>query len=173
MNRLALPRASLLLATLMLASGAAAAATPQVPVTPMTPDIVASYDAVRPSADFIKRVEMVPMRDGVKLYTVIFMKKGVKNAPILLSRTPYDAKHSTERVAGQTLTEVLPAMDAPFVDDGYIRVYQDIRGLHHSEGQWVMNRPLAGPLAGFSVGSLTASILGWAACQTPGRPDSA
>ncbi|WP_028080616.1 CocE/NonD family hydrolase [Solimonas soli] len=115
-------------------------------VTPMTPDVVESYDAVRPSADFIKRVEMVPMRDGVKLYTVIFMKKGVKNAPILLSRTPYDAKGSTARAASQKLVNVLPAMDAPFVDDGYIRVYQDIRGLRHSEGQWIMNRPLAGPL---------------------------
>jgi hypothetical protein len=35
-------------------------------------------------------------------------------------------------------------MDAEFVEDGYIRVYQDIRGLHRSEGAWVMNRPLAG-----------------------------
>lgn len=112
----------------------------------MTPDIAPAYDTLRPQADFIKRVEMIPMRDGVKLYTVIFMKKGVKNQPILLSRTPYDAKGSTERTASQTLTEVLPAMDAVFVDDGYIRVYQDIRGLHGSEGEFVMNRPLAGPL---------------------------
>ena len=37
-------------------------------------------------------------------------------------------------------------MDAEFVEDGYIRVYQDIRGLHRSEGAWVLNRPLAGPV---------------------------
>ena len=37
-------------------------------------------------------------------------------------------------------------MDEEFVEDGYIRVYQDIRGLHRSEGEYVMNRPLAGPL---------------------------
>ena len=65
------------------------------PVTPMTPDVVASYDPVLPQADFVKRVAMVPMRDGTKLYTVMFMKKGTTNGPILLSRTPYDAKGST------------------------------------------------------------------------------
>jgi putative CocE/NonD family hydrolase len=140
-------KASALLYAAVLAPFAATAApdTTRV-VTPMTPDVLDAYDVVRPSADFTKRVEMLPMRDGIKLYTVIFIRKGAKNAPILLSRTPYDAKDSTERNASQTLSEVLPAMDAPFVEDGYIRVYQDIRGLHHSEGQWIMNRPLAGPL---------------------------
>jgi hypothetical protein len=116
------------------------------PVIPMTPDVVASYDEVRPDADFIKRVVMVPMRDGVKLYTVIVMKKGTTSAPILLSRTPYDAKDSTSRSASQKITEILPAMDAEFVEDNYIRVYQDIRGMHHSEGQFVMTRPIVGPL---------------------------
>ncbi|MGH8445043.1 MAG: CocE/NonD family hydrolase [Solimonas sp.] len=139
-------RSALLCAGLLAPLLAFAAPTPPAGVTPMTPDIIDSYDKVRPAADFIKRVEMVPMRDGVKLYTIIFMKKGAKNAPILLSRTPYDAKGSTTRVAGQDLTEVLPAVDDIFVDDGYIRVYQDIRGLHHSEGQWIMNRPIVGPL---------------------------
>ncbi len=116
------------------------------PVTPMTVDTVASYDKIRPEADFTKKVVMIPMRDGVKLYTVIVMKKGATNAPILLSRTPYDAKAATARTAGQTITEILPAADAEFVQDNYIRVYQDIRGLHHSEGEFVMNRPIIGPL---------------------------
>jgi putative CocE/NonD family hydrolase len=89
---------------------------------------------------------MIPMRDGLKLYTVIFMKKGTRNAPILLSRTPYDVKESTARSQSQSLTEVLPAMDAEFVNDNYIRVYQDIRGLHNSEGEFVMTRPIIGPL---------------------------
>lgn len=115
-------------------------------VTPMTPDDVKSYDTIRPNADYTKRVVMIPMRDKVKLYTVILMKKGTSNAPILLSRTPYDAKDSTERTKSQTITEVLPAMDAEFVLDNYIRVYQDIRGLHRSEGSFVMTRPIVGPL---------------------------
>ncbi len=128
---------------------AIAAAPPKTaidPVTPMTPDVVASYEPVLPEADYVKRVAMIPMRDGVKLYTVIIMKKGTSDAPILLSRTPYDAKASSWRVPSQRIHDILPVMDWDFVDDNYIRVYQDIRGLHHSEGQFVMNRPIVGPL---------------------------
>ncbi len=124
----------------------AIAAAPPATVTPMTPDVVAKYDPVLPEADYIKRVAMVPMRDGTKLYTVIIMRKGTANAPILLSRTPYDAKGSTNRVPSQRIHDILPVMDWDFVDDNYIRVYQDIRGLHNSEGEFVMNRPIVGPL---------------------------
>ena len=81
-----------------------------------------------------RRDVMIPMRDGTKLYTVIVMKKGTTNGPILLSRTPYDAHGDTHRNASQRIVDILPAMDAEFVDDGYIRVYQDIRGMHRSEG---------------------------------------
>jgi hypothetical protein len=140
----------------ILAAGAAlalvVAATRAAPppavteVTPMTPDAVESYDEIRPQADYVKRVVMIPMRDKVKLYTVIVMKKGTSKGPILLSRTPYDAKESTERTKSQSITEILPAMDAEFVEDGYIRVYQDIRGEHNSEGEFIMTRPIVGPL---------------------------
>ena len=123
----------------------AAAPAPQR-VTPMTPDVNASYNQVLPQADFVKRVAMVPMRDGTKLYTVIFMKKGTVGGPILLSRTPYDAKGSTQRTASESVVDVLPIMYKEFVDDGYIIVQQDIRGLHNSEGTFVMNRPIVGPL---------------------------
>src|SRR5512138_2461056 len=115
-------------------------------VTPMTPDVVDKYEQTLPVADFIRRETMVPMRDGTKLYTVVVMKKGTDKGPILLSRTPYDAHHETHRVASQRIVDILEVMDAEFVEDGYIRVYQDIRGLHRSEGAYVMNRPLAGPL---------------------------
>ena len=86
MNQLFLRAAASLLAL------AAIAAAPPAPVTPMTPDVVASYNSVLPEADYIKRTAMVPMRDGIKLYTVIVMKKGTAGGPILLSRTPYDAQ---------------------------------------------------------------------------------
>src|SRR5205807_9052119 len=78
---------------------AIAAAPP--PVTPMTPDVVASYNPSLPEANYVKRVAMVPMRVGTKLYTVIVMKKGTSGGPILLSRTPYDAKGSTDRTPSQ------------------------------------------------------------------------
>lgn len=113
---------------------------------PMANELVPSYDWVRPQADFIRREVMVPMRDGTKLYTVIVMRKGTSGAPILLSRTPYDASGSTSRNRSQKIEEILPVMDAPFVNDGYIRVYQDVRGLQKSEGEYVMNRPVRGPL---------------------------
>jgi uncharacterized protein len=136
------------LLVLLLSASVSPAIGQQTPeqLTPMTPDTVAAYQEIRPEADFIKRVVSIPMRDGVKLYTVIVMKKGTANAPILLSRTPYDAKADTARTRSQSITEILPVMDAEFVTDNYIRVYQDIRGMHHSEGVYVMNRPLIGPL---------------------------
>ena len=123
----------------------AALAQDAMRVTPMTPDIIDSYEQTLPSADFIRREAMVPMRDGTKLYTVIVMKKGTTNGPILLSRTPYDAHASTHRVASQRIVDILEAMDAEFVEDGYIRVYQDIRGLHPSEGEYIVTRPDRGP----------------------------
>jgi uncharacterized protein len=131
-----------------LLAAAVSAATPQGPsqVAPLKPDTVESYEEIRPQADYVKRVVMIPMRDGVKLYTVIVMKKGTAKSPILLSRTPYDAKDDTSRTKSQSITEILPAMDAEFVEDGYIRVYQDIRGMHNSEGQFTMTRPIRGPL---------------------------
>ena len=140
MNRLSLRAAASLLPLLALA------AAPPPPVTPMTPDVVASYDPVLPEADYLKRIAMVPMRDGTKLYTVIVMKKGTRSGPILLSRTPYDAKGSADRSASQSVADILPIMYKEFVEDGYIIVHQDIRGLHNSEGQFVMNRPIVGPL---------------------------
>src|SRR3954466_7946569 len=125
---------------------AAIAAAPPARVTPMTPDVVAKYEPILPEADYTKRVVMVPMRDGTKLYTVIVMKKGASGGPILLSRTPYDAKGSADRTASQSVVDILPVMYKEFVEDGYIIVHQDIRGLHNSDGQFVMNRPIVGPL---------------------------
>lgn len=118
----------------------------QAPVDPMANDKVGSYDWVRPQADFVRREVMVPMRDGQKLFTVIVFRKGTRDAPILLSRTPYDAAGTTSRSRSQKIEEILPVADAEFVNDGYIRVYQDIRGMDRSEGEYVMARPLRGAL---------------------------
>ncbi|MEN9932646.1 MAG: hypothetical protein RIS17_1219, partial [Pseudomonadota bacterium] len=125
---------------LLLATSAAA----QTPT--MAPDIGAPFNAVTPAADYVRREVMIPMRDGVKLYTVIVMKKGTKDGPILMTRTVYNASRNTSRNASQSITEILPISDAEFVTDGYIRVYQDVRGRNKSEGDYVMTRPLRGPL---------------------------
>ncbi|KMS59885.1 glutaryl-7-ACA acylase [Novosphingobium barchaimii LL02] len=137
------------LALTSLASAIAAplaAAQGQAPTDTMMNEQVKSYDWVRPQADYVRRVVMVPMRDGTKLYTVIVFRKGTTEGPILLSRTPYNADKSTSRNRSQKIEEILPVSDAEFVNDGYIRVYQDVRGLDGSEGDYVMNRPLRGPL---------------------------
>lgn len=126
-------------------AGAIPASAQDAPLTPMTPDMYPAYKKVEQAKDYVRRVEMVPMRDGTKLYTVIVFRKGTKNGPILLSRTPYNAGKATMRIPGTRIVDILPLMDAEFVNDGYIRVYQDIRGRDGSEGAYVMNRPIRGP----------------------------
>jgi putative CocE/NonD family hydrolase len=113
---------------------------------PLTPDIPAKYEAPTAGQDYVKRVVMIPMRDGVKLYTVIVVPRGAKNAPMLLTRTPYDAAHRAERSESSHMLAMLPQGDEVFVMDGYIRVFQDVRGKYGSEGDYVMTRPLIGPL---------------------------
>jgi hypothetical protein len=91
---------------------------------------------------------MIPMRDGVKLKTVILVPKGAKNAPILITRTPYSAKDLTSHAASSHLGPILEGYDNAtdvIVEGGYIRVIQDVRGKYDSEGDFVMNRPLHGP----------------------------
>jgi len=99
--------------------------------------------------DHVRRDVMVPMRDGVKLHTVVLVPKGAKGAPILLTRTPYDATKFTSHHDSAHLGLVLDGYDNAadvIVEGGYIRVVQDVRGKHGSEGDYVMNRPLRGPL---------------------------
>jgi len=99
--------------------------------------------------DYTRRVVMIPMRDGVKLHTVILVPKGANHAPILLTRTPYDADALTSHNASSHLGPELWGYDNAtevIVKGGYIRVVQDVRGKYNSEGDYVMNRPLHGPL---------------------------
>jgi len=98
---------------------------------------------------YVRRIEMIPMRDGVKLYTVILVPKDAHDAPILLTRTPYSAEKLTTRAHSSDLGRTLYGYDNAtdvIVEGGYIRVVQDVRGKYHSEGDYVMNRPLRGPL---------------------------
>ena len=94
--------------------------------------------------DFVKREEMIPMRDGVKLKTFILVPKGAKDAPIILVRTPYNASNRVARFQSPHLAAVVPQMLDTAVAAGYIIVYQDVRGKYGSEGDYVMTRPLRG-----------------------------
>ena len=108
----------------------------------------AKFTPVTDSFDHIRRDLMIPMRDGVKLHTVILVPKGAKGAPILLTRTPYDATALTTHAESGHLGPILQGYDNAtdvIVEGGYIRAVQDVRGKYGSEGDYVMNRPLSGP----------------------------
>jgi putative CocE/NonD family hydrolase len=144
------PLSAFVFAALTLVVAPARAQTP-----PLTPDIPEKYEEATAAHDFVKREAMVPMRDGVKLHTVIVVRKGVRNAPILLTRTPYNASKRAERTRSTSMLASLPQGDELFVADGYIRVFQDVRGKYGSEGEYVMTRPLRGPLNASAVDHAT------------------
>jgi len=109
-------------------------------------DIPKTFKVPQDSYDYVKREVMIPMRDGVKLFTSVVVPKGAKNAPILLTRTPYNATGRTERFHSGRMLATLPQGDDVFVTDGYIRVFQDVRGKYKSEGDYWMTKPVRGPL---------------------------
>ena len=118
-------------------------------------DIPAQFTAPKTDYDYVKRVEMVPMRDGVKLYTVIVIPKGAAHAPILLTRTPYNAAGRTARNDSPYMLDTLPQGDEFFVKAGYIRVFQDVRGKYGSEGPYLMTPPPIGPLNSSGIDDTT------------------
>src|SRR6266436_4819651 len=139
-------RRSLLAATLLCVLFSLAFA--QTPAT-LPSESPATFVPTNSGFDYDRREVMIPMRDGVKLHTVILIPKGAKNEPILLTRTPYNASDLTTRSNSSHLGPSLYGYDNAtdvIVEGGYIRVIQDVRGKYGSEGEYVMNRPVRGPL---------------------------
>ena len=115
------------------------------------PAPVAAFPAADPAAEaranyirshYDKREVQVPMRDGVKLFTVVYTPKDASPThryPILMQRTPYSAgpygADAFKKSLGQT---------ADYEKDGFIFVFQDVRGKYMSEGEYVNMRPVAG-----------------------------
>src|SRR5713101_9116253 len=101
--------------------------------TGLPSEMPARIEPVTSSFDYVRRVVMIPMRDGVKLKTVILVPKAAlhsKTAPILLTRTPYNAKELTTRSESAHLGPSLEGYDNAtdvIVEGGYIRVVQDVR----------------------------------------------
>jgi uncharacterized protein len=121
-------------------------APPRYPALPS--ETPAKFQAATDSFDYVKRDVMIPMRDGVRLHTIILLPRGAQDAPMLLTRTPYEAKKLTSHLHSGHLGPSLYGYDNAtdvIVEGGYIRVVQDIRGKYGSEGDYVMNRPLRGP----------------------------
>lgn len=98
---------------------------------------LSSCDKTYTRFHYTKSEYMIPMRDGTKLFTIVYSPKDTSQKyPILMTRTAYSiAPYGKEEFA-----KVLgPNMD--FVREGYIFVYQDVRGRFKSEGEFVHHRP--------------------------------
>jgi putative CocE/NonD family hydrolase len=87
---------------------------------------------------YTKTEHMVPMRDGSRLFTIVYAPKDTSHTyPVMLFRTPY----SVGPYGPETFRPSLgPSSD--FARDGFIFVYQDVRGQFKSEGEFVVMRPI-------------------------------
>ena len=94
----------------------------------------AAGPAAAPGDRFTETRAMVPMRDGVKLHTVVYApRKAAGPLPFLIKRTPYGVSGAPRTLDSEAYREL--------VEEGYIFVFQDIRGRYKSEGGFVMMRP--------------------------------
>jgi putative CocE/NonD family hydrolase len=137
--------------------------------TALPGDILTRFEPARASFDYVKRVVKIPMRDGVKLHTVLLIPKGATRAPMLLTRTPYSADKSTAKAESSHLQAVLPRGDDIVAVSGYIRVFQDVRGKYASEGDYIMNRPVRGSWNATPVDHCTDTYdtIDWLVKNTP------
>lgn len=108
--------------------GCVAAASAEEPAASLSSETPANFIPKYDKFDYVKREEMIPMRDGVNLKTFLLVPKGAKEAPVLLSRTTCNASERVLRFNSPHLAAVVPQMDDTAVAAGYIIVYQDVRG---------------------------------------------
>src|SRR5882724_2706818 len=161
-----------MLGLLFVESSPAQSAPPPAKYPDYPSETPAKFTPATNTFDYVKRDEMIPMRDGVKLHTVIVVPKGAKGAPILLTRTPYNATELTSHAQSAHLGPILNGYDNAtevILEGGYIRVVQDVRGKYGSEGDYVMNRPLRGPLNPTNVDHATDTYdtIDWLVKNTP------
>ena len=72
------------------------------PTAQLKSEIPPAFTPKTESFDYTRRTAMIPMRDGVKLYTLILIPQGARHAPILLTRTPYDADERIDQEPSNT-----------------------------------------------------------------------
>ena len=119
-----------------------------------------TFKPVTEDLGYTHTVVQVPMRDGIKLNTVIVIPKGGGHMGLVLERTPYDADRfgSREREARDWALQA-----------GYIHVYQDVRGKYGSQGDYIMNRYVRGPLNPTPVSDATdaSDTISWLVKNVP------
>ncbi|MFT5370260.1 MAG: putative CocE/NonD family hydrolase, partial [Candidatus Latescibacterota bacterium] len=124
-----------------------------------TSDIPRNFKPPTEAFNYTRKEAMVPMRDGIKLFTIIMIPKGVSaKMPMILSRTPYNAARRASRTESPDIAMALPAADEDLVRNGYIRVYQDVRGRFKSKGKYIMTVPTRGP---FNSGKIDQTTDAW------------
>jgi len=144
--------------------------------------------AAQAKMKYVRQEYMIPMRDGVKLYTVVYAPDSVQGTfPILIARNPYGSEGAGNPMNGAYLRDMAA--------EGYIFVTQDIRGRFESEGTYVMNRPVLDKPGAIDestdtydtvdwlihniknnngkVGQLGISYLGWTTLAGAARPHPA
>ncbi len=126
----ALRFAARLLVVISCAAAPSPASTQGPPSTASAFDVRAHYD---------KREVLIPMRDGVRLFTIVYTPtRTAARYPILLTRTAYGIPPYGPDAFRATL-----GPSPAFAEEGYIVVYQDIRGKWKSEGEFIHHRPVA------------------------------
>lgn len=116
---------------------------------------------------YSKQSRMIPMRDGVRLYTEVYLPSHSEStAPIIFLRTPYGVKNSQGGFTGyfrSTFREL--------AKEGYIFAVQDARGRHESEGQFEWNRPLRHHLDPAAIDPSTDAYdsIEWLVRELPGN----
>jgi putative CocE/NonD family hydrolase len=100
--------------------------------------VVARQTAPDLRATYVKSEHQVAMRDGVKLFTIVYTPKDTSTTyPIMLHRTPYGSPPYGPDAYRATL-----GPSPEFAKAGYIFAYQDVRGKFRSEGEFVVMRPI-------------------------------
>ncbi|HUF78864.1 MAG TPA: CocE/NonD family hydrolase, partial [Thermoanaerobaculia bacterium] len=156
----------LTLALVGAALGLPGALAGQPPAAPEDP--IAAY--VR--SHYTKREVRIPMRDGERLFTAVYTPNDAgaapgegKRYPILINRTPYGV---APYGAAEYPQKLGPA--APYAEEGFIFVSQDVRGRFMSEGEFVDMRPAADPPpGGTNEATDTYDTIEWLLAKVPGH----
>lgn len=118
----------------------------------------AAQDARSADSAWIRTDTLIPMRDGIPLFTVIVAPRGgAGSLPILMTRTPYEASANAGMVRRANELGL----------GGYILVFQDIRGRFRSEGDFDMNRPPRSGHAGTDESTDTYDTIDWLVKHVP------
>lgn len=118
-------------------------------------------------ADYVKSENLIPMRDGVRLYTAVYAPKDIpaEGAPILLMRTPYGCRPYGAEMAKFFGDKIYK----PYIEAGYIFAFQDVRGRWMSEGTFVNVRPLRDSGDGIDESTDSYDTIDWLVKNIPGN----